>query len=133
MDVANLLGTRLETVSRWNLGKAFPRSDAERTLLDLEYLVELLSDIYQPEEARLWFYLRQKLLGGVALADMIRRKNSGADYCRRSIARRSACLAHCIFPPAIHAGELLDRLGDLSTCDFNGEVFPGPRAQILIR
>jgi len=49
VDVANLLGTRPETVSRWNLGKAFPRSDAERTLLDLEYLVDLLSDIYQPD------------------------------------------------------------------------------------
>src|ERR1700731_2233501 len=71
IDVANLLGTRPETVSRWNLGKAFPRSDAERTLLDLEYLVDLLSEIYQPEEARLWFYSRQKLLGGVAPAELI--------------------------------------------------------------
>jgi hypothetical protein len=44
----------------------------ERTLLDLEYLVDLLSDIYQPEEARLWFYSRQRLLGGVAPAEMIR-------------------------------------------------------------
>src|ERR1700722_2953938 len=69
VDVANLLGTRPETVSRWNLGKAFPRADAERTLLDLEYLVDLLSDIYEPEEARLWFYSRQKLLGGVAPAE----------------------------------------------------------------
>jgi hypothetical protein len=66
------VGTRPETVSRWNLGKTFPRSDAERTLLDLEYLVDLLSDIYQPEQARLWFYSRQKLLGGVAPAEMIR-------------------------------------------------------------
>jgi hypothetical protein len=72
VDVANLLGTRPETVSRWNLGKAFPRSDAERTLLDLEYLVDLLSEIYQPEEARLWFYSRQKLLGGEAPAELIR-------------------------------------------------------------
>jgi hypothetical protein len=72
VDVANLLGTRPETVSRWNLGKAFPRSDAERTLLDLEYLVDLLSEIYQPEEARSWFYSRQKLLGGEAPAELIR-------------------------------------------------------------
>jgi hypothetical protein len=72
VDVANLLGTRPETVSHWNLGKAFPRSDAERTLSDLEYLVDLLSDIYEPEEARSWFYSRQKLLGGAAPADLIR-------------------------------------------------------------
>jgi transcriptional regulator with XRE-family HTH domain len=72
VDLASLLGTRPETVSRWKLGKAFPRSDAERTLLDLEFLVNLLSDIYQSEEARNWFYLRQQLLAGVAPSDMIR-------------------------------------------------------------
>ena len=71
VDVANLLGTRPETVSRWNQGKAFPRSDAERTLLDLEYLVDLLSDIYEPEEARLWFYSRQRLLQGATPAELI--------------------------------------------------------------
>ena len=30
----------------------------------------------------------------------------------------------------IHAKELLDRLGDLSTCDFNGEVFRATRANL---
>jgi hypothetical protein len=72
VDVANLLGTRPETVSRWNNGKAFPRSDAERTLLQLEYLVELLSEIYLPEEARMWFYSPQKLLKGEAPAELVR-------------------------------------------------------------
>lgn len=71
VDVANLLGTRPETVSRWNQGKAFPRSDAQRTLLDLEYLVEQLSELYEPDEARLWFYSRQKLLGGTTPAELI--------------------------------------------------------------
>jgi len=72
VDVANLLGTRPETVSRWNQGKAFPRSEAERTLLDLEYLVYLLSEIYQPDEARLWFYSQQRLLGGTTPAEFVR-------------------------------------------------------------
>src|ERR1700688_1359092 len=71
VDVANLLGTRPETVSRWNQGKAFPRSDAQRTLLDLEYLVDQLSELYEPEEARLWFYSRQKLLRGSTPAELI--------------------------------------------------------------
>jgi hypothetical protein len=72
VDVANLLGTRPETVSRWNQGKAFPRSDAQRTLLDLEYIVEQLADFYEPQEARLWLYSRQKLLNGAIPADLIR-------------------------------------------------------------
>src|SRR5437879_7727211 len=52
-DVADALGIRPETVSRWNQGKAFPQPEAERALLDLEYIVDLLADLYQPNEARM--------------------------------------------------------------------------------
>jgi hypothetical protein len=72
VDVANLLGTRPETVSRWNQGKAFPRSDTQRILLDLEYIVEQLADLYSPQEARLWLYSRQRLLEGATPAELIR-------------------------------------------------------------
>lgn len=71
VDVANLLGTRPETVSRWNQGKAFPRPDTEKLLLELEYIVDQLSDFYQPDEARLWLYSRQKRLGGTTPAELI--------------------------------------------------------------
>ncbi len=71
VDVANLLGTRPETVSRWNQGKAFPRSDTQKLLLELEYIVEQLSDFYEPQEARLWLFSRQKRLGGATPAALI--------------------------------------------------------------
>lgn len=71
VDVANLLGTRPETVSRWNQGKAFPRPDTQKNLLALEYIVDELSDIYAPQEARLWLYSRQKLLRGSTPAELI--------------------------------------------------------------
>lgn len=71
VDIANLLGARPETVSRWNQGKAFPRSDTQRILLDLEYIVEQLSDFYEPQEARLWLFSRQKLLNGAIPAELI--------------------------------------------------------------
>jgi uncharacterized protein (DUF2384 family) len=71
VDVANVLQIRPETVSRWNQGKAFPRPDAERTLLDLAYVVEQLADLYEPDEARLWLFSRQKLLNGEIPADLI--------------------------------------------------------------
>lgn len=73
VDVANLLGTRPETVSRWNQGKAFPRPEAQHTLLELEYIVEQLSDFYEPQEARLWLFSRQKLLNGATPAELIQR------------------------------------------------------------
>ena len=71
VDIANLLGTRPETVSRWNQGKAFPRPDTEKLLLDLEYIVDQLSDFYEPQEARLWLFTRQKLLDGERPAELI--------------------------------------------------------------
>jgi hypothetical protein len=71
VDVANVLGARPETVSRWNQGKAFPRPGAQKLLLDLEYIVDQLSDFYQPEEARLWMFSRQKLLNGEIPANLI--------------------------------------------------------------
>jgi hypothetical protein len=72
VDVANVLQIRPETVSRWNQGKAFPQPEAERTLLDLEYVVDQLADLYQPDEARLWLFSRQKLLHGEIPAELIR-------------------------------------------------------------
>lgn len=71
IDVANLLGARPETVSRWNQGKAFPRPDAQKNLLSLEYIIDQLSDMYEPKEARLWLFSRQKIFGGHSPANLI--------------------------------------------------------------
>lgn len=76
IDIANILGTRPETVSRWNLGKAFPRPETERLLLDLEYIVDLLSDFYDPMETRLWLYSRQKLLDGKRPVELIQEERT---------------------------------------------------------
>lgn len=70
-DVANILGTRPETVSRWNQGRAYPHGNTEKTLLELEYIIDQLSDFYEPAEARLWIFSRQKLLSGASPAELI--------------------------------------------------------------
>jgi len=72
IEVANLLGTRPETVSRWNNGRAYPHASTEKTLLELEFIVDQLSDFYQPNEARQWIFSPQKLLGGASPAELIR-------------------------------------------------------------
>ena len=72
IEVANLLGTRPETVSRWNQGKAYPHPSTEKTLLELEYIVDQLSELYEPDEARQWIFSPQKLLAGVSPASLIR-------------------------------------------------------------
>ena len=70
-DVANLLGTRPETVSRWNRGRAYPRPSKEKTLLELEYIVDQLADFYEPNEARQWMFAPQRLLDGRSPAELI--------------------------------------------------------------
>jgi hypothetical protein len=76
VDVANVVGARPETVSRWNQGRAFPRPDAQKLLLELEYIVDQLSDFYEPRDARLWMFSRQKLLGGEIPAELIQKGRS---------------------------------------------------------
>jgi uncharacterized protein (DUF2384 family) len=72
-DIAAVTGAQPETVSEWNLSRAAPRPAAQRRLLDLEYIVDLLSDLYeQPDEIRLWLFSRQKLLDGRTPLDLIR-------------------------------------------------------------
>ena len=73
VDVANILGSRPETVSRWNQGRAYPHPDAEKILLELEYVIDQLSDFYAPDEARLWLFSRQKLLDGEIPAELIQK------------------------------------------------------------
>lgn len=76
-DLAKVLDVRPETVSRWNQGKASPRTEAEERLLFVEYLVEELADIYEPSETRLFFYAPQRLLGGERPVDLIARGEMG--------------------------------------------------------
>ena len=76
VDVANIFDTRPETVSRWNQGKAFPRGETERALLDLEYIVDQLSDFYEPLEARVWLYSRERLLDGECPVSLIQQSNT---------------------------------------------------------
>lgn len=72
-DVANVLDVRPETVSRWNQGKAFPHPATEKQLLELEFIVDQLSDFYEPHEARLWIFSRQRMLNGEIPAELIQK------------------------------------------------------------
>ena len=72
VDVANLLGTTPETVSRWNHGRAYPRPNKENLLLELEYIVKQLSEFYSdPRTARAWLYSRHKYFSGLRPTDLI--------------------------------------------------------------
>jgi uncharacterized protein (DUF2384 family) len=70
-EIAQLLETTPQTISRWQTGRAEPQPDGLQRLLALEWLVERLADLYTPDEARLWLFSRHALLGGRRPADLI--------------------------------------------------------------
>lgn len=72
-EIAQLLQTTPETVSRWSTGRTEPQPDRLQKLLILEWLIEELAEFYTPEEARLWLFSPHRLLGGDRPADRIQR------------------------------------------------------------
>lgn len=72
-EVAQLLNTTPETVSRWRTGRSEPQPNRRDDLLRLEWLIEQLSELYTRDEAHLWLYSPHKLLGGDRPADRIQR------------------------------------------------------------
>jgi transcriptional regulator with XRE-family HTH domain len=75
-EVAQLLNTTPETVSRWQTGKVEPQPDRLKRLLTLEWLLDELSEFYSPDEARLWLFAPHKLLKGDSPADRIQQGES---------------------------------------------------------
>lgn len=70
-DIAQLLGTTPQTVSRWHTGKAEPQRDSLDRLLALGWLAEEMAEFYPADEARLWLFSPHRLLGGQRPADRI--------------------------------------------------------------
>ncbi len=72
-EVAQLLDTTPQTVSRWRTGKSSPQPDGLHRLLTLEWLISELAEFYEPDQARLWLFAPHRLLGGERPADRIQR------------------------------------------------------------
>lgn len=70
-ELALLLNTTPETVSRWQTGKTEPHRERLEQLLTLEWLMDQLAEFYPPDEARLWLFARNRLLGGETPAERI--------------------------------------------------------------
>lgn len=70
-DVAQLLDTTPETVSRWSTGKIDPQRERLQRLLELEFFLRELSEFYSPDEAKLWLFSPHRALGGDTAAARI--------------------------------------------------------------
>jgi len=72
-EIAQLLNTRPETLSRWRGGTTDPQPRHRDTLLQLWWLVNELSELYDPSDAHLWLFSPHKLLNGERPVDLIQR------------------------------------------------------------
>ena len=70
-DVAQLLDTTPETISRWSTGNVDPQRDRLQRLLELEFFLSELAEFYSPEEAKQWLFSPHKQLGGETAAARI--------------------------------------------------------------
>ena len=72
-EMAPMIHTTPETISRWRSGKTEPQPKLRDNLLHLEWLVSQLAELYQPQQARLWLFAPHKLLSGERPVDLIER------------------------------------------------------------
>lgn len=77
-EIAQLLDTTPQTISRWQQGHVDPQPTKLQQLLILEWLADQLSEFFPPEEARLWLFSPHRLLHGERPADFIQRGDAQA-------------------------------------------------------
>ena len=70
-DVAQLMNTTAETVSRWRTGRVEPQPSKFKKLATLAWLAEQLAEFYEPDQAKLWLFTPQRLVAGSRPADLI--------------------------------------------------------------
>jgi transcriptional regulator with XRE-family HTH domain len=72
-EVAQLLKTRPETVSRWRGGASEPQPTTRDMLLQLWWLTTQLAELYVPSDAHMWLFAPHKQLNGERPVDLIQR------------------------------------------------------------
>jgi len=72
-EIAQVLKTRPETVSRWRGGTSEPQPNTRDMLLQLWWLTTQLAELYAPAHAHLWLFAPHKQLNGERPVDLIGR------------------------------------------------------------
>lgn len=71
-DIAEIMGIGPRQVQNWASGKGRPADSKRlRQLLDLQYVLDLLGELFDAEGTLLWLHARNRTLGGERPLDLL--------------------------------------------------------------
>lgn len=74
-ELAELTGVSDRQVHRWSTGTSKPDGESRRRLLEVNYVVEQLRELYTDEGVEIWLHGRNKALGGQPPIELLRSGN----------------------------------------------------------
>ncbi|WP_052336198.1 antitoxin Xre/MbcA/ParS toxin-binding domain-containing protein [Nocardioides alkalitolerans] len=71
-DLARIVGVGERQIQNWAAGRSGPGSKEKlRQLLDLQYVLDLVREIYEDDGAVMWLHARNRMLGGGRPLDLL--------------------------------------------------------------
>jgi DNA-binding transcriptional regulator YiaG len=70
-ELGEAVGASVRTVQNWASGQAAPRGGSRERLLDVQYVVAELRDVYTDEGIEIWLRARNRNLGGARPIEVI--------------------------------------------------------------
>lgn len=71
-EIADVTGVQPRSVQNWAAGNTRPEGQQRERLLELKYVIEQLSDVYEPEGVEIWLHSPQRGLGHRKPVDALR-------------------------------------------------------------
>jgi transcriptional regulator with XRE-family HTH domain len=71
-ELASVVGVNPRQISNWASGSHIPKGARRDRLLEVEYIVNALRDVYTREGADIWLHGRKRSLGGQRPIDLMR-------------------------------------------------------------
>lgn len=71
-EIGEIVGAGERSIQKWAAGDARPEGAKRDRLLELQYVIEELSDVYKPEGVEIWLHSRQRALGDRRPLDVLK-------------------------------------------------------------
>jgi uncharacterized protein (DUF2384 family) len=71
-EVGDLVGASPRAVARWVAGEVFPQRPNQKRLLELAHVVAALTEVLPADQASVWMFTPNRLLGHCRPTDLIR-------------------------------------------------------------